>query len=132
MSPIQSSLIKGFAIAALLLVGAKAVHAQSFEPNGAPYACTWRLSTGGTGVSLVTFTFTSTVNGIRKGTVRNLYADGSQIVRGIDFFPDIHTGNYVFRQDNGVTCQVQLFSSNREVVFTDCTNGVLQNCRQWQ
>ena len=131
MNRIQRSLIRGFAVAALLVVGASTVHAQVYEPNGAPYACTWRLSNGATGVSLVTFTLGPGPGGTRQGTLRNLYADGSQIVKGITFNPDIYQGGYILVQDN-LSCHVELYSSAREVVFTSCTNGVLQDCRQWQ
>jgi hypothetical protein len=136
MSQIQRFLIRGSAIAALLLVGASTIHAQSFsfelELSRAPYACTWKAANGNTGVALVTFTLGMGPGGIPQGTVRNFYADGSQIVRNIKFFADISEGGYIFQQDNNVQCHVELYPFSREMVFTNCTNGNLQNCRRWQ
>jgi len=131
MSRIQRTLIRVFAIAALLVVGAHAAHAQ-FQPNGSPYACTWKLANGATGVSIVTFTLGPGPGGISQGTVRNLYPDGSTLTKTIGFVPDIHLGGYYYyAMDNSVNCHVELYSSTREVVFTSCSTSVLQNCRQW-
>src|SRR4051794_10690395 len=91
MRRIQRTLIRVFAIAALLVVGAHAAHAQ-FQPNGSPYACTWKLANGATGVSIVTFTLTAGSGGVSQGSVRNLYSDGSTASKNIGFVPDIILG----------------------------------------
>ncbi len=136
----KRSLVLGFTIAALLLVGAGAAQAQTgLWPNG-NYACTWRLANGVTGVSLLTITLgPDTPNG-RYGTARNLYVNTSETTKSIRVVPDIIVGGFYFEQIEGQqpypSCHLETYNYARRLVFTNCSGGNitgnLQDCRQWQ
>lgn len=125
--------VMGLAIAAVLSLGARASHAQTnYWPNGQPYACTYLLQNGSTGVALVTISLGSGSYS-RSGTVTNLYPNGSATVKPIIITFDLTTGDgfgYKQTQDN-ITCELDTFEYGRHLVFSMCSNGNRQDCRQW-
>lgn len=127
--------VTGLAIAAVLFLAARAGHAQTgYWPNSQPYACTYVLN-GTTGVSLVTINLGSG-GYARSGTVTNLYPNGSTLVKPVIIAADIQTGSPEFgwRAGEGsslVTCLLNTYEYGRHLVFSQCSNGARQDCRQW-
>jgi len=130
--------ITGLAIAAALFLAAQAGHAQTgYWPNSQPYACTYALSNGSTGVALVTITL-GPIKYARSGTVTNLYPNGSTLVKQVTIATDLNGGTeFGYRAEDPnstnppVTCLLNTYEYGRHLVFSDCNNGTRQDCRQW-
>lgn len=125
----------GLAIAAVVFLGARPSHAQNnYWPNSQPYACTYLLSNGTTGVSLVTLNLgpENPTTGQRSGTVMNLYPNGSSTTKQIVMGYDITVGGlYFYQPAENIYCRVDTYQYSRHLVFSSCSNGNRQDCRQW-
>jgi hypothetical protein len=128
----------GLAVAAVLFLGARPSRAQTgYWPNNLPYACTWVLSNGSTGVSLVTISLAgSPTTTPRTGTITNVYATGSPTTKPVTMGYDILVGGFYFRSGDSsnppiIDCHVETYSYGKHLVFSQCSNLVQQDCRQW-
>jgi hypothetical protein len=93
------------------------------------------LQNGSTGVALVTISLGSG-GYARSGTVTNFYPNGSTLVKPVIIAADIQVsgGDYGYRAGEGsslVTCLLTTSESGRHLVFSQCSNGTRQDCRQW-
>lgn len=132
--------ILGLAVAAALFLIPSASHAQTgYWPNGQAYACTYLLANGNTGVALVTISL-GAGGYARTGTITNLYPGGSTLVRKVTIAADLNgTGEFGFRSESlpsdppttPITCLLNTSDYGKHLVFSGCSNGNQQDCRQW-
>jgi hypothetical protein len=126
----------GLAMAAVLFLSANTAHAlNEYWPNGQPYACTYQLQNGSKGVALVTISL-GAGSYARSGSVTNLYPNASTLMKPLTVAADIQVygGDFGWRAGEGaslVTCLLTTDDDGRHLTFHQCSNGTLQDCRQW-
>ena len=134
---VASTLLRGFAVAVLLLLASSAAQAgyPASYPGSYEYFCSWTQGAAkGQAIVGMSTAQATTVSDWRSGTLLTTYPNGSTISKSIQLIrPTTVMGgrgtSWLFRQQNpNVTCNFYVIDNGEELLWENCSNNTTQRC----